>query len=140
MMYSNPPKKLSPSELGSYRAFSWGDLLLIPLILGLFYWGWKYFDLSPGQQAIVTVDGVKVAKFDLEGESKRYFIKHHLGQTEIEVGATGVQIIKTPCDFKLCQKMGKIHRSYQALVCLPAHLSIELTARKGEEDIDGIVR
>ena len=49
----------------------------------------------------------------------------------------GVQVISSDCGDKVCVNTGKITRSGQAVVCLPAHVSVEL--RGGEPEADVIV-
>ena len=55
----------------------------------------------------------------------------------LKVMPDGVQIISSDCGDKVCVNTGKITRSGQAIVCLPAHISV--TLRGGEPEADVIV-
>ena len=56
----------------------------------------------------------------------------------LKVMSDGVQVISSDCGDKVCVNIGKITKSGQAVVCLPAHVSVAL---KGGEasDIDVMV-
>ena len=56
----------------------------------------------------------------------------------LKVMSDGVQVISSDCGDKVCVNTGKITKSGQAVVCLPAHVSVAL---KGGEasDIDVMV-
>ncbi len=55
----------------------------------------------------------------------------------LRVMPDGVQVISSECGDKICVNTGKITRSGQAVVCLPAHISV--TLRGGESEADVIV-
>ncbi len=55
----------------------------------------------------------------------------------LRVMPNGVQVISSECGDKICVNTGKITRSGQAVVCLPAHISV--TLRGGESEADVIV-
>lgn len=56
----------------------------------------------------------------------------------LKVMSDGVQVISSDCGDKVCVNTGKITKSGQAVVCLPAHVSVAL--KDGEaSDIDVMV-
>lgn len=55
----------------------------------------------------------------------------------LSVMPDGVQVKSSDCGDKVCVNTGKITSSGQAIVCLPAHISVEL--KGGEQEADVIV-
>lgn len=49
----------------------------------------------------------------------------------------GVSVKSSDCGDKVCVNTGKITKPNQAIVCLPAHVSVEL--RGGEAEVDAVV-
>lgn len=47
----------------------------------------------------------------------------------------GVAVSSSDCGDKVCVNTGKITRSGQAIVCLPAHISVELQGGEPEADV-----
>ena len=52
--------------------------------------------------------------------------------------ADGVSVISSECDDKVCVNTGKITRQGQSIVCLPAHVSVELRGNSASQ-LDGVV-
>lgn len=50
----------------------------------------------------------------------------------------GVYVVNSDCDDKVCVNTGKITKSGQAIVCLPAHISVELRG-ENSSTLDGVV-
>lgn len=50
----------------------------------------------------------------------------------------GVSVISSECDDKVCVNTGKITRQGQSIVCLPAHVSVELQGNS-DSQLDGVV-
>ena len=53
------------------------------------------------------------------------------------IEADGVYVKNSDCTDKICVNTGKITKPGQAIVCLPAHVSVEL--RGGKSDVDVVV-
>ena len=53
----------------------------------------------------------------------------------LSVMPDGVQVKNSECGDKVCVNTGKITRSGQAIVCLPAHVSVELRGGEPEADV-----
>lgn len=50
----------------------------------------------------------------------------------------GVSVISSECDDKVCVNTGKITKQGQSIVCLPAHVSVELRGNS-DSQLDGVV-
>lgn len=53
----------------------------------------------------------------------------------LKVMQDGVRVTSSHCGDKVCVNTGKITRSGQAIVCLPAHVSVELKGGEPEADV-----
>lgn len=117
--------------------FRWADPLAILLLLVA---AWMLTDraagMAKGAVATVRVNGAPVLELDLFEEG-HHSIHGPLGATLIETGEGSVRVTSSPCPNHICVKMGKISRNGQTLLCVPNHVSIEVSGG-GEPGVDGV--
>ncbi len=116
------------------------DLIIISVIavlaLALFVF-LKITDRT-GACAVVTVDGVEEARFDLSADTE-YEIKSAEGVNHLVIKEGYAYLKDADCPDKLCVKMGRINKEGQSIICLPHKVVIEI--KGGEEnDVDVMVR
>ncbi len=81
----------------------------------------------------VRIDGEITDVFPLS-EDLEFQIHGYNGGTNTLIIEGGKAYLKdTSCPDHLCEKMGKISRSGQSLICLPNHVVVEIAGDEGAE-------
>ena len=111
-------------------------LLLAVSVLGLWHGG-----QSTALTAVISVDGETVEQVDLskleEPEEKTL---HANGYTlHLRLDATGAVVAESDCPTQDCVHTGKITRSGQSIICLPARVTIQLSGAAEENDVDVVI-
>lgn len=116
------------------------DLIFIGLILiaGIIFLLIFLVNTSEGQKAIVTIDGEKVAEYDLTKDCT-YTIKTENGYNEITIKDGKISVTDASCPDHLCMNMGAINKSGETIVCLPNKLVITIEAAEKNE-FDGVAK
>lgn len=98
----------------------------IQFILGL--------NFSQGETAIVSVDGIEVKRLSLKSVQE-ITVQGTIGTVQIQTDGQTVWLHGSPCPYKICEKMGKIHRSGEMIVCVPNRVVVRiLPAEKSDLD------
>jgi hypothetical protein len=115
-----------------------GDIVLIVLSLFLFAASFFLFRLLPqkGRIAVVSLDNRPVYLLSLS-EDCDLTVSGPVGITSIRIRDGALWITGAPCPHKDCQRMGKISRAGEIIVCIPNKIFI---AVEGNQDtvLDGI--
>ena len=120
------------------KLFCKKDLLLIfpvtILAAGLLLW--NQFAPSGGKlTAIVEQNGKVVQRYDLSAQKTRQVVtvggRYHITLL-LEPGA--VSFAHSDCPDQVCVRTGKLTRTGQAAVCLPAKVSVRVIGQKSEVD------
>ncbi len=99
-----------------------------------------FFIFSPKESArsfsISTPSGPQV--YSLSENS--LFEVHSRGITlKIDVSNGFVSVVSSSCPDHVCEQTGKISRSGQAIICIPAQVVIEISGEGGNDDADFII-
>lgn len=92
--------------------------------------------------AVISTDGSETERVVLsdlrEPETRTY---HSHGYTlQVACSADGVQVTESDCPNGDCMRTGRISRSGESIVCLPARISIQLTGGADSGGIDAVLR
>ncbi len=122
------------------KFFKKNDLLLLGILIAIFL-VILFFTVMPKKEGTfvqVRVDGEITDVFPLS-EDLEFQIHGYNGGTNTLVIVGGKAYLKdTSCPDHLCEKMGKISKSGQSLICLPNHVVVEI-AGDGAEEYDAVV-
>ena len=104
------------------------DLILISSILVISIVAFLAFTISlkNGENAIITVNGEKVAVLDLRKDTtKKIDTKFGFNEIKIEDGA--VSVTNADCPDKICADHRQISKVGETIVCLPHKLVVEIS-------------
>lgn len=122
----------------TFKWFTIADILLIVFLflLTIVLFFQKSLDAVEGQFVHVFYNGEEQQTLALDKEATIH-IEGAMGQTTVKIGEGKTWILSSPCPHKICEKMGKIHRVGDVLVCVPNRISVRIT---GQDDIslDGV--
>lgn len=121
------------------RYLTWGDYLVIALVLGGALMTIPLVHQSveaSGRWAIVRVDGQIVQQLSL-AKDQAVTVTGPAGETVIQVQNGRVRVLRSPGAQEICMRQGWIHKPGQALICLPNRVTIEIP---GDSGVDGITR
>ena len=76
--------------------------------------------------AVVYMDGEEMDRVPVDGPEIRRIYTCHGITLEAVFGDGGAQVLRSQCPTQVCVHTGRIVRSGQAIVCLPAGLAIHL--------------
>ena len=109
------------------------DLLLVfaLLLVALFAFLIKDALSEDGAYAVVEIDGVEIASYPLSIDGE-YELPGGKNVLKIESGEAYISY--ADCPDLLCEKMGKISRTGESIVCLPNRTSVKIVG-EGEEII-----
>lgn len=114
-----------------------GDWIVIILLLALSAGVTAMtIQLPTGQQAVVTIDGHRVAVLPI-GETAELQVDGPLGTTTIVSDANGIRITDSPCPHNLCVKMGRALTRGQTILCVPNHVAIRVEG-DAADGVDGV--
>ena len=114
-----------------------GDWVVIVLLLALSAGVTAAtINLPAGQQAVVTVDGHRVAVLPI-GEKAELEVEGPLGKTIVHSDEVGVRILESPCPHKLCVRMGRVSTRGQTILCVPNHVAIRVEG-DASDGVDGV--
>jgi hypothetical protein len=117
----------------------------LPFLLGLLLlsWGLRHSLLPDGspprELRFLTSTGPRTCPLT-PGIEK---LPGPLGITEIEIGKDlRVRMLRSPCPGQLCLRLGSIHQSGEALVCVPNQVGVELlgSGSASEQKLDGVTQ
>ena len=121
------------------KLFTLFDIIIIALVLAAAFLSVLQFFKTSALSAAVrengeVVDNVNLSTIDHE------LIKVYSETYNVTVKFTkdGAEVVSSDCPDKLCVHTGKITRSGQSIVCLPAKISITLESK--DKSVDGISR
>lgn len=122
------------------RLFRKNDLYLILALLFVFSLIAVFFSFlgAKGSYVKVSIDGKEATSFPLS-EDLEYVIEGYAGGVNTLVIKEGCAFLKdTSCPDHLCEKMGKISRKGQSVICLPNRVVIEVTGSGSNPEYDTI--
>lgn len=106
------------------------DLLLITALLiiaTLLYAGSRIIFSDPPLHVEISVDGNVVKTLQLNRDAEFTVDGYHGGTNHVVIKDGKVRVTKASCPDKLCIKQGAIHRTGDAIVCLPNRVIIRIT-------------
>ena len=107
------------------------------LIFILFF---AHLGSANGEVVVVSVDGVEYLVIDLhENEGRHFEIRSERGLNIILIENQSVRMLWADCPDELCVHQVPIGWGFQAIVCLPNRVVVELRG-VGESGVDGVVR
>ncbi len=89
-----------------------------------------------GHVCTITINDKEMYRLSLY-EDKEIHVRGPIGETRIMVENGSVWITDAPCPQKICQKMGKINRTGEMIVCIPNKVIIQVESGD-DQAIDGI--
>ncbi len=110
-------------------------LCVILLAFGIWFGRWRGGASGP-LTAVVSADGVEVARVDLSSADGTG-VAEYAGNgcvLRVSFAPDGVQVIYADCPTQDCVHTGKVTKSGQSIVCLPARIVIRLEG--GAPDAD----
>lgn len=112
------------------------DAFVILVAASASCWGFLGYKLEGDAKAMVYLDGVKHAVFDLADKRHEAEVSTHIGPMRLEVGDGSVRILKSPCPNHLCMKSGAARYVHSEIICVPARLLIVVEGKGiGELDV-----
>ena len=109
-------------------------LLLLCLCLAGGFFLWNALGRAEGAVAVVTVDGVEVARYPLDTPCE--VVLHGTDGENVLVIEDGCAFIReADCPDKVCVRTGKIRWEGETIVCLPHRLMVRIAG--GEGGVDG---
>ncbi len=124
----------------SEKFFKKNDLLLLGILIAIFFVILFFTVMTKKESTFVQVriDGEITEVFPLS-EDLEFEIHGYNGGTNTLIIEGGKAYLKdTSCPDHLCEKMGKISKSGQSLICLPNHVVVEISGGK-ETEYDAVV-
>lgn len=88
---------------------------------------------------IVFRDGAIVARYPLT-EPATFSVDGVEGPMTLSIADGGVAVIRAGCRNQICVHTGRIHRTYQQIVCAPNHVIVEISAAHAGDSIDAITQ
>ena len=117
--------------------YAWksGDVLaaILIVVFGLYFWWAQNSVNKSATKALVSKGGTEVASFFLD-EDSRIDLKEFGVHMILEVKNGRVRVASSDCKQQLCVRHGWIARPKEALLCLPNHITVELTGEDAEYD------
>jgi len=113
-----------------------GDYLLIVFIL--FLAGAIHVllhqNVAQGETAIVSVNGEEVYRLSLK-EIHDIPILGTIDTVHVQTNGSQIWLHGSPCPYKICEKMGKIHLAGELIVCVPNRVLVRILPQK-RDDLD----
>lgn len=108
-----------------------GDFITAALViaLGVAIWLFPFFS-SPGDIAVISVDGKKTAELSLSEEYSAEF-----SGCKVNVSEGAICVESSDCPDGVCVKTGKISRRGESIICVPNRVDIKIS---GEAEYDAI--
>ncbi len=94
-----------------------GGLAAGLIMVSLFWMGLR-LQRSEGNSAQVFIDNRLVDTIDLS-QDRTFTYPVQLGEITVQISGGQAQVIKSNCPLKTCQKLGRISRQGEIIVCLP---------------------
>ena len=117
------------------------DFVLIGALFFIFLLIFLLINLlgKEGMMVTVSVDGNQTVSFPLSKDTE-YTISGYNGGTNTLVIDNGAAYLKdTSCPDHLCEKMGKISKVGESVICLPNRVVVEITGDDSKKEYDAIV-
>ena len=103
------------------------DIFLILILLaagaGLLFWQKQS---KAGTYAQIYSDNEMIAVFPLN-QNRTFIVSNDLGNNTIVIEKGQAYMIDADCPDKICEKMGKISKPGETIVCLPHKLIVEIS-------------
>ncbi len=115
----------------------WGDYIVIGIVLICIIFSFTIIQLIKyrGNVCIISVNEDEIYRLSLN-EDKEIVVQGPIGETRIKIENGSIWIMDAPCPQKICQKMGKINRTGEIIVCVPNKVIIQIES-DDEQTIDG---
>jgi len=118
-----------------------GDRLIfvVLLIVGAIMLYNHYFqEKTPGNIAVVTIDGEIVERFDLSKNLPDYLVETENGYNLLSFADGMVRVIEADCPDQICIHFGWIKNVGQTIVCLPHKMVVRIENEAIKDDLDGV--
>ncbi|MDA8381655.1 MAG: NusG domain II-containing protein [Betaproteobacteria bacterium] len=115
--------------MSGLRLIKAGDWL--SLLAALCAVGWLFVDLwasAPGAEVVIRSDGHLVVRQSLARDAT-VTVQGALGPSVIRILAHRVRVVSDPGPRQICVKEGWLQRVGEAAICLPNHVTVEITGR-----------
>jgi len=111
-----------------------GDYIIIILIL--IFAGSIHFilhqNLLEGETALVSVDGIEVTQLSLK-TTQDVPVLGVIDTVHVRTDGSTIWLHGSPCPYKICEKMGKIHRAGEMIVCVPNRVVVRILPVKNSD-------
>ncbi len=125
------------------KTFTFADIILaIAVLIASVFLMMSLFHSKSNLRVTVNKDGKEVYSINLQDVSKSFEYKID-GDISLSllVEYDGVTVIESECKDKICQSAGKLTKSGQVAVCLPAKVTVKLDdVGDNHISIDGVAR
>lgn len=130
------------SEINKIKRFSISDFILIGIIIFItFMMLFIKKDDADKINVSVRLDGQEIHTQALYEIDNAYEYKIDSDMDVILLlEKDGVSVKHSDCPDKLCVNMGKITKSGECIVCLPAKVSVKLYSDDNNSKLDGVTR
>ena len=104
-----------------------GDKILIAVLFALNIFLFAQVDLGnrAGSWVVIEVDHQEVERLPLS-ENRVVHVTGPIGETQVEIKAGKVRVVKSPCSKKLCIKAGYIQYADRFAACLPNRVVVRV--------------
>ena len=115
-----------------------GDLLVVALllVLSLVMLGFTLCGDSQGRWVRVCVNGEETAVLSLDRDTL-YEVPGGMGNV-VEISGGRARMLTAHCPDGSCVGQGYISRAGECVVCLPARVTVTVTAEDGSEGLDAV--
>jgi len=128
----------TPAARSQYALFKPLDILVLALVLAggikTLPWLWT----GTGHTAVVTVDGKKIMRLQMQGKTRHALVMGAIGPVDIAWGDTGARVFHAPCPNQICMRTGWIKRQGHRIICVPSHLEIAVEPGPGASLMDAV--
>ncbi len=117
------------------KFFKKNDLLLLGILLAAFLviLFFTVITKKEGTFVQVRIDGEITDVFPLSEDIEFQIHGYNGGTNTLVINGGKAYLKDTSCPDHLCEKMGKISKSGQSLICLPNHVVVEIAGDEGTE-------
>ena len=125
------------------KTFTFADIILaVAVLIASVFLMMSLFHSKSDLRVVVNKDGKEVYSINLQDVSNpfEYKIDGSISLTLL-IEHDGVTVIESECKDKICQSAGKLTKSGQIAVCLPAKVTVKLDdVGDNRISIDGVAR
>ncbi len=114
-------------------------VVLILSLLSFIGINWYQNQSSDDMQVIIRHEGQEIKVFPFNANTDEVFVFENEDETNTIVIKDGIVTVEEAnCRDQICVKTQSISKNGEIIVCLPHQLTVEIYAKSGEFELDGV--